>query len=205
MNATNRAVNRAVLAVVGVGLALIGALVVTASSWSVIRDGWTQAWSATLAWMKAADRGTRISESTTVSWFVVGVLAVLLLIVILVIVIIARLGGGRSSTVVRVDAAGDLEGSVSVEKAFASDAITGALAGRDEILSARVSAATVHGTEVLQVSVTPRKNVSPSEVAATVTHLMENFAILTGRVTPTLVSIRSGVRTRVSAEKSRVN
>lgn len=205
MNATNRGVNRFVLFVVGLVLLVAGGAAVTASLWPAAGEVWGSSLSTATDWMREADRNTLVSDSTSLSWFVLGVLAVLLVIVIVAVVIIARLGGGRRSAVIRDDSMEGVYGPVTIRNEFASDAITHSLEGRDEILSSRVRARRVRGADVLHVSVTPRQNTSPAEVATTVGRLADNLATLVGRETPTYVSIHSGVRAKLASDQSRVS
>ncbi|WP_144796805.1 hypothetical protein [Microbacterium paludicola] len=204
MNATNRAVNRGVLLVVGAVLIAVGGGGAAAALWPVAAATWQSSPSSAIEWMHEADRASRLSEESAVSWFVVGILAALLLIAAAAVLVMARLGGGRSSTVLREEASGGAHGAITIHPGFASDAITHSLNDRDEILACRVAARRVRGADVLHVSVTPRKNTSPIAVANTVTRLVDNLAALTGRETPTLVSIHAGVRSRLAADHSRV-
>lgn len=204
MNATNRGVNRAVLFVVGAVLLAAGGAAFAAIVWPSAADLWQTGMTNAQAWLRDTEANTRLHESTTVSWLAVAALAVLLAIVVVAVVIIARLGGGRSTTVTRAEAEGGTVGAVTISHSFAADALTDSLARHDEILASRVSAGRVQGEDVLHVSVTPRQNTSPVEVATLVTTLIDNLALLTGRESPAFVSIRSGVRSRLAADKSRV-
>lgn len=205
MNATNRGVNRVVLFIVGVVLIAAGGAAAAAVLWPVAGDIWKTGASTAVNWLLDADEASRISEATTLSWFTLALLAFLLLIVVVAVMVIARLGGGRSSVVIRAEGGEGPQGSVTIHHGFASDAITHSLAAHDEILSSRVNSSRVRGADVLHVSVTPRQNTSPVDVAATVTELVDNLATLTGRETPTFVSIHSGIRSRLAADQSRVN
>ncbi len=204
MNATNRAVNRLILFISGIVLVAAGAAAVTASVWPVAADVWKTVMSTAADWMVVADKDTRIADSTAVSWFVVAVLAALLVVVVVAVLVIARLGGGRSSSVIRAEAGEGAQGPVTIRQEFAADAITHSLDRHQEILFVRVRGRRVRGADVLHVSVTPRQNTSPVDVANTVTNLVDNLATLTGRETPTYVSIHSGVRSRLAADQSRV-
>lgn len=205
MNDTNRGVNRIVLFIVGVVLIAAGGAVATAVLWPAAREAWQTGSSTAVKWMHETDRATRLSQTTTVSWLTLALLGALLLIVVVAVVVIARLAGGRSSTVIRDEAGDGVQGAVTIRQGFASDAITHSLASREEILSSRVSARQVRGDHVVHVSVTPRQNTSPAAIAEIVTRLIDNLATLTGRGTPTVVSIHSGVRSRLAADQSRVN
>lgn len=205
MNATNRGMNRTVLFITGLVLLGAGGAAVLASAWPVAASVWQDGTRTALSWMRDAEGASRISEATTVSGFTIGVLAVLLVIIVAAIVVIARLGGGRSSVVIRDETGDGVQGPVVIRQGFASDAITRSLASRSEILTSRVSASKVRGADVLHVSVTPRQNTSPVKVAETAIRLVDNLATLTGRETPTLISIHSGVRSRLAADQPRVN
>lgn len=205
MNATNRGVNRVVLFVVGVVLLAVGGAAATAVLWPPAGEIWQTGLSTAVTWMLEAESASRISEATTASWLALALLGILLLIVVIAVTVIARLGGGRSSTVIREEAGDGAQGSVTIRPDFASDAITHSLASREEILSSRVNASRVRGVDVLHVSITPRQSMSPVDVAETATTLVDNLATLTDRETPTLVSIHSGIRSKLAADQSRVN
>lgn len=182
-----------------------GTAAVLASVWPVATRIWDDWTGRAVSWMQDADETSRISDATTVSGFTIGVLAVLLVIVAGAVAVIVRLGGGRSNVVIRDEGGDGAQGPVVIRQGFASDAITHSLASRGEILTSRVSASRVRGADVLHVSVTPRKNTSPVDVAETVTRLVDNLSTLTGRETPTLISIHSGVRARLAGDQPRVN
>ncbi|WP_229730845.1 hypothetical protein [Microbacterium faecale] len=197
--------NRTVLFGLGLVLLVAGGGAVLASVWSVATGIW-ESWTATaVSWMQDAAHASRVSEATTLSGVTIAALALVLVIVVGAMVVIVSLGGGRSSVVVRDETGDGAQGPVVIRQRFASDAITRSLAARGEILTSQVSASRVRGTDVLHVSVTPRRNTSPVDVAATVTRLVDNLATLTGRETPTLISIHSSVRARLAADQSRVD
>jgi hypothetical protein len=127
------------------------------------------------------------------------------LLIVLAIGMICRLGGGRSSVVVRDEGGPDSLGPVTIREGFAADAITSSLANHAEILTSKVSTHRLRGDDVLHVSVTPRQNVSPVQVADTVGRLVDNLATLTGRQTPTCITIHTGVRARLAADQPRVS
>lgn len=205
MNATNRGVNRVILLIAGILLICVGSATVMPILWPVAGDLWKGWLSTGVDWMVSADNASRISEATTVSWFTLAFLTLLVLLVVITVLVVARLGGGRSSVVIREEAEGEVQGSVTIRGGFAADAITQSLASHDEILSSKVNARRLWGADVLHVSVTPRQNVSPVEVAETVTGLVDRLATLLGREISTLVTIHSGIRSRLAADQSRVN
>lgn len=205
MNATNRGVNRVILCIVGILLIAAGSAAVMATLWPAAGEIW-ESWLSTGAdWLATADEASRISASTTVSWLTLAILALLLVVVVITVIIIARLGGGRSDIVIRDEAGDGARGAVTIRHRFASDAITQSLMSRDEILSSKVNSRRFRGTDILHVSVTPRQNASPVDVAETVTELIDRLMTLLGRQIPTLVTIRSGLRSRLAADQPRVN
>lgn len=204
MNGTNRAVNRVALLLVGAVLLAAGGVVLLTSLWPAAATLWNKWVPAAVSWMQETDDASRIPAAGTASWFAIGVLAVLLIVITMSVVVIARLGGGRSSVVIRDESGQGAQGAVVVRQGFASDAITRSLSERDEILSSSVSAGRVGGTDVLHVSITPRQNTSPVDVARRASRLLSNLATLTGRDIPALISIRSSVRARLAADQSRV-
>ncbi|PII83795.1 hypothetical protein BMH32_00615 [Leucobacter sp. OLJS4] len=205
MNATNRGLNRVVLLVVGATLLGLGGGAAAVAAWSPAGTAWSDWSSAAIAWMRDADRATRLSDSTSVSWFVLAILLLLVVVVAFAAVVLSRLGGGRSSTVIRDERGAGVQGPVTIHQGFAADLITRSLDAHDEILASRVSTRRLRGADVLQVTVTPRQNVSPVSVAETVSPLLDRLDALLGRRTPTLVTIRSGLRSRIAADESRVN
>ena len=205
MNATNRGTNRTLLLLTGLMLLAAGTCTILASVWPVAAQTWESWAGKTVSWIQDADASSRFSEATTVSGLIIGVLAVLLVIVVGAVAVIFRLGGGRSGVVIREESGEGTQGSVAIRHDFVSDAITHSLARCSDILTTRVSASRVQDNDVLHVSVTPRQNTSPVDVAETVTRLVDNLAILTGRETPTLISIHTGVRARFAADQPRVN
>ena len=205
MNATNRGLNRVILFVVGVILIGMGAAAVMAILSPDAGRLWKSGLATGVEWMLSADERSRISDATTFSGLTLGILALLAVVVIVAVMVIARLGGGRSGVVIREEAVAGAQGSVTIRHGFAADAITQSLAAHDEILSSKVGARRLWGADLLHVSVTPRQNASPVDVAETVTDLVDRLAQLLGREVPTLVTIRSGIRSRLAADQSRVD
>lgn len=117
MNATNRGVNRVILLIAGIFLICVGSATVMPILWPVAGDLWKSWLSTGVDWMLSADNASRISEATTVSWFTLAFLTLLVLLVVITVLVIARLGGGRSSVVIREEAEGEVQGSVTIRAA----------------------------------------------------------------------------------------
>lgn len=204
MNATNRAVNRGVLLVVGLILLAAGGAAFVAIIWRPAGQAWQDGVGQLREWLIAADEGSRLHPSTTVSWVTLGLLLVLLAIVVFAVVTVARLGGGRVHTVTRVEGDEGAIGPVTVTQGFVADALNESLSRHEGILSTKVSASRVRGEDVLHVSVTPRQNVSPARTAATVAGLLDNLGTLLGERPPTYISIHAGLRAKLAADQPRV-
>lgn len=204
MNRTNRALNRTILLIVGLVLLALGAAAVTVSSWSPAAGYWTRNADAAGAWIEQAVDATTIG-TTALSWMAIAALALIVLLVVVLIVTAVRIiGGGRSRTVFRSSGRENPLGRVVVEEGFVSDALTRSLEQRDEILFSNVTADDVRNEPVLHVSVTPRQNTSPRDVVEHVDQLVANLAALTGRDTPTFISIHSGLRARLADDQRRL-
>lgn len=203
MNDTNRALNRTVLIIIGILLLGVGAVVVLAAVWPVAAETWTVATEAGRSWLEQALDGTAIAGST-LSWIVLGVLAVIVLLIALLIITLTRLGGGRSRTILRSGTHDGPRGRVIVRSGFVSDALQHSLDARDDILFSSVTASDVRDQPVLHVSVTPRQNTSPAQVRDDVDRLLANLSTLTGEDLPTFVSIRSGLRARLAHDQRRL-
>lgn len=204
MNRTNRALNRTILLLVGLVLLALGAAAVAVASWSPAAEYWTRNADAAGAWIEQAVDATTIG-TTALSWMAIAVLALIVLLVVVLIVTAVRIiGGGRSRTVFRSSGRENPLGRVVVEEGFVSDALTHSLEQRDEILFSNVTADDVRNEPVLHVSVTPRQNTSPRDVVEHVDQLVANLAVLTGRDTPTFISVHSGLRARLADDQRRL-
>ncbi|AMB58619.1 hypothetical protein [Microterricola viridarii] len=203
MNHTNRALNRIVLFITGVLLLAIGVALVSAIVWPVGAEWWTAATKAGLSWLDDMVAASRIG-ATTASWIAIAALAVIVLLLAMLIVALVRLGGKRSHTALGSLGAQNSLGRVIVHDAFMSDAVKHSLGRRDEILFSSVSADAIHKTPVLHVSVTPRQNTSPRDIAQDVDRLVANLATLTGYDVPTYISIHSGLRAQLAHNQRRL-
>lgn len=205
MNNTNRAANRIFVLVIGIALLALGAATIAAASWNPARVVWSTAGGHAQAWLEQAAAATRVG-ATAISWLALGVLAVIVVLVVLIVVAIVRtVSGRRTKTVVRSSGAENPLGRVTVTESFASDAMKSSLASRDEILSAAVTANDIKRQPVLHVSVTPRQNTSPRELAEHIDGLVGNLATLTGQDLPTYISIHTGLRARLAHDKQRLS
>lgn len=203
MNQTNRFLNRLILLLVGLLLLGGGAGVVVLYAWPAAADWWATTSTAAMSWLHDANARTLIATST-LSWLVVGFLAVILLLIILLIIVLSRLGGGHTTALIRTSGQHNAAGRVIIDTAFASEALGRSLDQRPEILSSHVSVVSIRRTRIMHLSVTPRQNTSPRQLIDVVAHLLDNLAVLTDEATPTYVSIHTSIRSRFAHDERRV-
>ncbi|MDD7928742.1 hypothetical protein [Microbacterium thalli] len=204
MNNTNRAVNRTVLLLLGLVLIVVGGGIVAGAVWPAAADAWTSVGTGVEDWTKQAWDATAIA-GTNLAWLAIGLLAALALLVVLLIVLIVRSIHGRRRTALRATGAESDLGRITITEGFAADALKNALADRDEILTARVTANDIKREPVLHVSVTPRQNTSPLHVAETVGRLVDNLGILTGQQLVAYISIHTGLRAKLAQDQRRLS
>ncbi|WP_175987208.1 hypothetical protein [Microbacterium tenebrionis] len=203
MNRTNRALNRIVLFIVGLLFLAIGAVLVTIIVWPAATEYWTGATEAGQSWLEGVVDQTLIG-ATAVSWIAIAALVLIVFLVILLIVALTRIGGGRTHTVLRSTGSQSPLGRVTVQESFVSDALKHSLNQRDEILFSSVTANDIRKQPVMHISVTPRQNTSPRQVVKDVDQLVTNLATLTGKDTPTYISVHSGLRAKLAHDERRL-
>jgi len=204
MNNTNRAVNRTILLILGLVLVAIGGGIVTSAVWPAAAETWTNIGSGAEGWAQQAWDATVIA-GTGLTWVAVAALAALLVLVVLLIMLVVRSIHGRRRTPLRASGAESDLGRVTVTEGFASDALKNALGERDEILSARVTANDIKHEPVLHISVTPRQNTSPVQVAETVERLVANLGVLTGQKLTAYISVHAGLRAKLAHDQRRLS
>ncbi|MDQ1082427.1 MULTISPECIES: hypothetical protein [Microbacterium] len=195
MNATRRGLNRFVLFLVALVLLALGALALAVG---LLPDGattWTTVMGGFQGWLVSLGR-----ESA--GW---GAVAAIVVLAIILIAIAASAVRGRRQAPLQSTGSANAEGRITITDGFASEALKNALAERDEILSSKVTAGEVGKESVLHVSVTPRQNTSPREVAEHVDTLVTNLATLTGQNLRAYISIHSGLRAKLARDTTRVH
>ena len=195
MNNTNRALNRILVAFIGLLTLLVGAALVAIAALPAIRAGYRSTapgiHGAITGWLK-----TTPLLDTGSSWGWIFALALLLLIVILLLVFIFRQGQGHQDILLREDTT--QAGTTIIDSAVAEHVIQDDLDGRPEFVASRVSTYQVRGTPVLKISVTCRRGVSPRDVTTMIESTLNAFDALLGRQIPALLQISGGVRARLS-------
>ncbi len=195
MRQTNRALNRSLLALLG--LALLAAGVLTAAAGLVPEVA--AAWTATAA--AGLDRSGELLSTAPLpgaarSWWAAAAVTGLLLAAGLSVAWLASQGGGRTPRAA-TDLDGD-RGSTVVDIEFVAACVSATLAGNRQVLGTSVSAWRVHGTTGLRLRLEARKGASPREIADTAEELVLGLDRLPGHPVPVLVRITSGTRSRLA-------
>lgn len=156
MNATNRALNRALLLLVGVVLALAGTtaiLATTRPTWADdAMDAVTQRVETSLSDM--ADRTIGIAGIGDVSVLALLALAAASILLLLQIVFIATRGGGRTATVLSVVTE---HGTTAVDRNVADAVLAARLRNRTDVLSAHTSVYRIRRAPAIELTVKTRQ------------------------------------------------
>ncbi|MGO4146528.1 hypothetical protein AB4Y77_15730 [Paenarthrobacter sp. YAF11_1] len=216
MRQTNRALNRILLALLGLALLGAGAAVIAAGTLPGAADAWT----ATASSVRDSGRnlvGTAPLPDPVRSWWLVAGIAVLLVWVALSAAWLASQGGGRTprlaeqrhGTVQRdgtdvrdgSQGTGGARGRTVVDVGLVSTALREALSGNRDVLATSVSAWESRRGTALRLRMEARKGSSPRELADTAEELIREIDALLGHPIPVLVRITSGARTQVSGSR----
>lgn len=204
MNATNRVLNRALLLLVGVVLALAGATAILATT----RPLWAKdATDAVTRWVEAALSG--IAERTVgvpvvgdVSALVLLALAVASVLLLLLIVFIATRGGGRIATVLRVVTE---HGTTTVDRNVADAVLAARLRDRTDVLSAHTSVYRIRRAPAIELAVKTRQGARLPQVLQAAEAAVSEWDAFAGSAIPVVLRLegrgwwdgwRSAVRTR---------
>lgn len=199
MNATPRALNRVLLALLGLLLMGIGGGLALISAWP---DG-ASAWHRFAAWagdsLTAAFAATGMPGSGS-SWIWVAVALLSFVGVVLMVLWMASQGGGRTDTLVSEYDDDGASGRVAISGGVAEQALRTALQQDPDVAGAAVSTYRVKGSNALRVRITPRQGAAPHLIAAGATALVESLDLALGHQAPVLLSLEAGRRLRFSRE-----
>lgn len=195
MRNTNRALNRALLFVVAIVLIALGGLLIAVAA----VPGWVDVWTRT------GDGIRQWADGVGEPAFGIGVIAGLAVIAIVLVLIAVGAVRGKHRVPLQSTGAESETGRITITDGFASAALKNSLDGRDEILSSRIASNEVRKETVLHVSVTPRQNTSPRQIAEDVDTLVTNLATLTGQQFRTFISVHSSLRARLAHDQKRLN
>ncbi|MGZ4660059.1 MAG: hypothetical protein ACXVYB_02140 [Arthrobacter sp.] len=203
MNNTPRTLNRILLGIFGLKLAVIGLLLVLLATVPAVGTWW-HTWSAS-GWRMASQllQRTRFPGRED-SWLWVVVTLLLALVVGLMVAWAAQQGKGRANLIVSEDEAGGYPGNVQISGAVAEQALRAALADRPDLAGASVTTYEIQGEPALKIRLQPRQGVAPHVLAADTSALVEALDAVVGKRTPVLIHVGVGARSRFSrAERVR--
>ncbi|MEO3941216.1 hypothetical protein V3C41_09065 [Paenarthrobacter nicotinovorans] len=219
MRQTNRALNRIILALLGVALLGAGAAVFAAGTLSGAADTWTTVATSGRDYLRTL-AGTAPLPDPLRSWWLVAGIAVLLAGAALSAAWLATQGGGRTPRLAEQldepsEAGGALEdaeaeganslggsrGRTVVDVGLVAAAIREALSTNRDVLATSVSAWESRRGTALRLRIEARKGSSPRDLANTAEELIREIDALLGHPMPVLVRITSGARTQVSGPR----
>jgi len=186
MNATNRALGRAALVVVGLVLLVLGVAAVLVQ---------TVPWAASL-WQDLArglgDLGADASrEDSVTAW--TWVLGGGVLLGVLALVVLSSLGGGRVGTVVEDDGSAEgVAGTVRIDAAAVQHALSSAIGALPSVASLAVDVYRVRGARAVRIRVRPRRGASPRALTRSVEEVVTDLDALLGERLPVLLEIARG-------------
>lgn len=197
MRSTPRGLNRVLLALVGLVLLAVGALVTVTGFSAAVSRGWLvvgeQLWDGLTGLVRSAP-----TPGGDVSWISVAVLVVLIAAVILMLIWIFSQGGGRTNQVAIAFHDGDLPGHTRIRTSLVADAVEQALEHEDQVLSAQVSTWKAGRADGLNLRLQVRKGARLGDTLGTARDLVTGLDLLTGTRAPVLIRISSGARARLS-------
>jgi hypothetical protein len=195
MNNTNRALNRTLVAVIGLLTLLIGAALIAIATVPAVRAGYRTTapdiQGDITGWLKSIPL-----FDTTASWGWILVLAGLVLIVTLLLLFTFRQGHGHHGTLLTEDTSP--AGTTVIDAGVAEQAIQDNLDGRPEFVASSVSTFRVRGVSVLRISAICRRGVSPRDVTQLIENALTALDVLLGHQIPALIQISGGFRARLS-------
>lgn len=195
MRNTNRALNRIVLFVVALVLLALGGLLIVVAAVPGVAEVWTQSADAVRGWAEGIGQPS------------LGLGAIAALAIVVIVLVLIAVGSVRGTHRVPLQSTGaeSEAGRITVTDGFASAALKNSLDERDEILASRIHSNEVRKETVLHVSVTPRQNTSPRQIAEYVDTLVTNLAALTGQRFRTYISVHSSLRAKLAHDQKRLN
>lgn len=188
MNATNRALNRLFLLVVGLLLVVAGAAAIALGALPAVATQWRST-------AGALGRGARpwVADRTvgTASLLVVGIAVVALVLVLLLVAFIAKQGRGRTAAALQHR---DGTTSTRIDLAVPKSLLEAHLRDRDELVGLRISAYEVRSTPMLKITARCRRGVSPALVAELIGSAVRDLEQIIGTDVPAFVQLTGGFR-----------
>jgi len=198
MNATNRALNRAFILIVGLVLLGVGSLAAVAAATPDGLAAWTEGSARVTDSLGAAVASAPLAFSAS-SWILVAGAGVAVLIAVLLAVFVLRQGRGHTRTVLRH--AGD-GGEIAVDSDVVHSSIERALREHPGVASVSVSSYRVRGTGAVKIDIGVRRGVSPADVRDAADAVVADWDALLGESLPVLITINAGLATRLARPTS---
>lgn len=186
MNATNRVINRGVLLIAGLVLAIGGLAALLIGARPAGAEAWLTGAEATATDLITRLGGAQVGGENPVPVALLVLLGLGLLLVIVCLTFLFTRGGGRTANVLRDDNPG---GRTVVDRNVADAFLSGALADRKDVLSTRAAAYRIHRVPAIALTVTVRRGAPLGAVLAAAEDAVQEWAALLGRKTPVLVHL----------------
>ncbi|MDR6638402.1 hypothetical protein [Paenarthrobacter nitroguajacolicus] len=198
MRRTNRALNRMLLAILGIILVGAGAALIAAGTLPGVADAWAGIGANLTDQIRNLASTAPLPEPARTWWLIAGIV-VLLLGAGLSTAWLASQGGGRTPRLAEKSEGAD--GRTVVDVGLISAAVQEALSGNRNVLATSVSAWESRRGTALRLRMEARHGSSPRELADTAEQLVRQIDSWLGHPLPVLVRITSGARTRTSGSQ----
>lgn len=198
MRNTNRALNRILLALLGIVLLGTGAALIAAGTLPWAADLWTSSISSVRDQARNLV-GTAPLPEPVGSWWLIPGLAGPLVLAALGFAWLASQGGGKTPRL--AEESEGTAGRTVIDAGLLSTAIREALRGNADVLSTSISAWESRRGTALHIRLEARKGASPRALADTVEQLLRNADDWLGHPMPALVRITSGTRAHLAGSR----
>lgn len=190
MNATNRIVNRALLLVTGLALAVVGAFLALASG---RLPAWADGVLDTVAgWLSGIGDWLgsfwfELPGGVALSGAAVLAIAKIIVLLVLLIIFLSTRGGGKTATVLRVSGE---QGETALDANLADTLIAARLRESTDVLSASTSVYRVRRAPAIRLAVTLRRGARLPRVLDEVQHAVSDWDALAGTTIPVILHLQ---------------
>jgi hypothetical protein len=195
MTSTNRFLNRALIFLIGLILLAAGAAVAVGALLPDLQVPISQA-----AEDATAPTTDALSSQPWILWVAA---AVCLVLIILLLAFIVRQGGGRTSTMLRVDESRSANtptgGRLTLEAKVAAQVLEETLSRDSDIVSIDVVAFRVRRQNVLRITAQARRGASPVTIRRTIDRAVADWDAVLGTEVPVVIQIVGGLRTQLTS------
>jgi hypothetical protein len=187
MNATNRALNRAFILIVGLVLLGVGALVAAAAAIPAWLAAWQDGSDAVTSGLGAAIASAPIAGSEH-SWILIAGAGVAVIVAVLLVVFVLRQGHGHTRTVLSREGDG---GEIAVDASVVHSAIEQALRDHPGVGSVSVSSYRVRKSGAVKIAIGARRGASPADLREAADAVVARWDDLLGEELPVLITVGS--------------